>query len=104
MGCGFGPAARVDPKWANTCLHMSINPWTSGVLPRKTVELIIVALNVACTNLNAPPHSRRARCGCDPRRDFDSVQNGVRHVYPFMQPGRFHSSRGGHHGALGVGE
>jgi alkylhydroperoxidase/carboxymuconolactone decarboxylase family protein YurZ len=31
---------------------MSTNPWTSGVLPRKFVELVGVALNAACTNLN----------------------------------------------------
>jgi alkylhydroperoxidase/carboxymuconolactone decarboxylase family protein YurZ len=37
---------------------MSTNPWSSGVLPRKTVELIGVALNAACTNLN-PDGTRR---------------------------------------------
>src|SRR5689334_9746026 len=41
-----------DPAWAETCVKMTTNPWTSGVLPRKTVELIGVALNAACTNLN----------------------------------------------------
>jgi len=41
-----------DPDWADTCLKMVANPWTSGVLPRKTVELIGVALNAACTRLN----------------------------------------------------
>ena len=41
-----------DPKWAETCCRMSTNPWNSGVLPRKLVELIGVALNAACTNLN----------------------------------------------------
>src|SRR6516165_5661745 len=47
-----------DPEWANTCARMTTNPWTSGVLPRKTVELIGVALNTACTNLN-PEGTRR---------------------------------------------
>ena len=47
-----------DPEWANTCARMTTNPWTSGVLPRKTVELIGVALNAACTNLN-PEGTRR---------------------------------------------
>ncbi|GAU85939.1 hypothetical protein BIWAKO_05887 [Bosea sp. BIWAKO-01] len=37
---------------------MATNPWRSGVLPRKTVELIGVALNAACTNLN-PEGTRR---------------------------------------------
>src|SRR6516162_6871461 len=47
-----------DPEWADTCARMTSNPWTSGVLPRKTVELIGVALNAACTNLN-PDGTRR---------------------------------------------
>ncbi len=47
-----------DPKWAEACLKMSTNPWTSGVLPRRLVELIGVALNAACTNLN-PEGTRR---------------------------------------------
>jgi len=37
---------------------MSTNPWTSCVLPRKTVELVGIALNAACTNLN-PDGTRR---------------------------------------------
>ncbi len=49
---------RWDPEWAESCLKMTTNPWTSGVLPRKTVELIGVALNAACTNLN-PDGTRR---------------------------------------------
>jgi alkylhydroperoxidase/carboxymuconolactone decarboxylase family protein YurZ len=37
---------------------MTTNPWTTGVLPRKLVELIGVGLNAACTNLN-PDGTRR---------------------------------------------
>jgi alkylhydroperoxidase/carboxymuconolactone decarboxylase family protein YurZ len=47
-----------DHDWADSCVKMTTNPWTSGVLPRKTVELIGVALNAACTNLN-PDGARR---------------------------------------------
>jgi alkylhydroperoxidase/carboxymuconolactone decarboxylase family protein YurZ len=47
-----------DPEWAETCVKMTTNPWSSTVLPRKTVELIGVALNAACTNLN-PDGTRR---------------------------------------------
>ena len=97
-----------DPKWTETCLNMSTNPWTSGVLPRKTVELISVALNVACTNLNANGTRRHIRdaldAGATREEISDGIQNGVRHVDPFMHLGRFHSPRGGHHGALGRGE
>jgi alkylhydroperoxidase/carboxymuconolactone decarboxylase family protein YurZ len=47
-----------DPAWAETCARMATNPWRSGVLSRKLVELIGVAVNAACTNLN-PDGTRR---------------------------------------------
>jgi alkylhydroperoxidase/carboxymuconolactone decarboxylase family protein YurZ len=47
-----------DPQWAHACVKMSTNPWMSGVLSRKLVELIGVAVNAACTNLN-PDGTRR---------------------------------------------
>jgi len=47
-----------DPKWAETCVKMSTNPWTAGILPRKFIELVGVGLNAACTNLN-PDGTRR---------------------------------------------
>jgi len=47
-----------DPGWAEICARMTASPWTSGILPRKTVELIGIALNAACTNLN-PEGTRR---------------------------------------------
>jgi alkylhydroperoxidase/carboxymuconolactone decarboxylase family protein YurZ len=47
-----------DPKWADACVKMTTNPWSSGVLPRKFVELVSVGLNAACTNLN-PDGTRR---------------------------------------------
>ena len=47
-----------DPEWVEACLKMTMNPWTTGVLPRKLVELIGVAINAACTNLN-PEGTRR---------------------------------------------
>ena len=37
---------------------MSTNPWSNGVLPRKFIELVGVAMNAACTNLN-PEGTRR---------------------------------------------
>jgi len=47
-----------DPRWAEACFEMSTNPWNAGVLPLKLVELIGVAINAACTNLN-PEGTRR---------------------------------------------
>ena len=47
-----------EPDWTEQCLKMSQDPWTSGVLPRKEVELISLAVSAACTNLS-PEGTRR---------------------------------------------
>jgi alkylhydroperoxidase/carboxymuconolactone decarboxylase family protein YurZ len=48
-----------DPAWAAICAKMSTNPWNeNSVLPRKFVEIVGVAMNAACTNLN-PEGTRR---------------------------------------------
>ena len=36
-----------DPARAETCTRMVANPWHSGVLPRRLVELIGIAVNAA---------------------------------------------------------
>lgn len=48
----FDKVRAWDPKWAGASFKMSTNPWISGVLPLKFVELISVAINSACTSLN----------------------------------------------------
>ena len=50
-----------EPFWVDQCLRMSADPWTSGVLPRKDVELISLAVNAACTNLSAEGTRRHIR-------------------------------------------
>jgi alkylhydroperoxidase/carboxymuconolactone decarboxylase family protein YurZ len=50
-----------EPLWVDQCLKMSADPWTSGVLPRKDVELISIAVNAACTNLSAEGTRRHIR-------------------------------------------
>ena len=50
-----------DPVFVDQCLKMSNDPWTSGVLPRKDVELISLAVNAACTNLSAGGTRRHIR-------------------------------------------
>jgi len=47
-----------DPTSAATCQKLTTNPWTTGVLPHKFVELVSVGLNAACTKLN-PDGTRR---------------------------------------------
>lgn len=44
---------------------MSMNPWVNGVLPRKTIELISLGLNAACTNLNADGTRRHIRAALE---------------------------------------
>lgn len=41
-----------DPAWAEQYRHMATNPWRSGNLSPRTVELIGVALHAACTTLD----------------------------------------------------
>jgi alkylhydroperoxidase/carboxymuconolactone decarboxylase family protein YurZ len=50
-----------DPAWADACVAMSMNPWNSGVLSRKFVELFSVGLSVSCTNLDANGTRRHIR-------------------------------------------
>ena len=50
-----------EPAWAEQCLKMSQDPWTSGILPRKDVELISLAVSAACTNLSADGTRRHIR-------------------------------------------
>src|SRR5271156_5680310 len=62
-----------DPAWAETCIKMTTNPWTSGALPRKTVELIGVAVNAACTNLNPDGTRRHIRAALDAGASRDEI-------------------------------
>lgn len=54
-----------DPTWAALCEKMAANPWVTGVLPRKFIELVSVGLNAACTNLNAEGTRRHVRAALE---------------------------------------
>jgi alkylhydroperoxidase/carboxymuconolactone decarboxylase family protein YurZ len=54
-----------DSAWAEQCFNMTTNPWTNGILPRKTIELICIAVNAACTNLNRDGTRRHIRGALD---------------------------------------
>jgi alkylhydroperoxidase/carboxymuconolactone decarboxylase family protein YurZ len=62
-----------DPKWMDACVKMTTNPWTSGVLPRKLVELIGVGINAACTNLNPDGTRRHIRAALDAGATRDEI-------------------------------
>ena len=51
---------RWDPEWSEAVDRMTNNPWI-GSLDRKTAELISLAVNAACTNLNAQGTRRHIR-------------------------------------------
>jgi alkylhydroperoxidase/carboxymuconolactone decarboxylase family protein YurZ len=50
-----------DAVWAGQTLEFANQPWTDGVLPRKDVELISIAVSAACTNLSAEGTRRHIR-------------------------------------------
>ena len=75
-----------DPGWTEAAMRMSDNPWTTrstvrgtvpalapdhpgdgqqGVLPLKTIELICVALNAACTNMDERGTRRHIRAALE---------------------------------------
>lgn len=62
-----------DPKWTETCVKMSMNPWSTAVLSRKLIELIGVGLNAACTNLNPDGTRRHIRAALDAGATRDEI-------------------------------
>ena len=86
-----------DPAWAETCVRMTTNPWTTAFCPASTSSWSASAerrLHQPQSGRHAPPHPRRARRGCDPRRDSVRPQVASRDVDPFLQPRRAHPARG----------
>jgi alkylhydroperoxidase/carboxymuconolactone decarboxylase family protein YurZ len=69
----FEQLRDYDAAWAEIGLAMAANPWRSGVLPRKTVELIGVALNAACTNLDADGLRRHIRGALESGASRDEI-------------------------------
>ena len=62
-----------EPAWADSCAQMTTNPWRSGVLSRKLVELIGVAVNAACTNLNPEGTRRHIRAALEAGASRDEI-------------------------------
>ena len=68
----FDTLERWDPTWSAAVEEVTANPWT-GALGRKTVELISVAINAACTNLSADGTRRHIRAALDAGADRDEI-------------------------------
>ena len=62
-----------DPAWAEAAERVTLNPWKHEVLPRKTVELIGLAVNAACTNLNPEGTRRHIRAALDAGASRDEI-------------------------------
>jgi alkylhydroperoxidase/carboxymuconolactone decarboxylase family protein YurZ len=62
-----------DAAWTMYCVRMTTNPWTNAVLPREFIELVSLALNAACTNLNSDGTRRHIRAALDAGATRDEV-------------------------------
>ena len=62
-----------DPAWAAVVEKTAGDPWRSGVLAPKFVELVSLAVNVACTNLNADGTRRHVRRALDAGATRDEI-------------------------------
>src|SRR5277367_4266726 len=72
-GSSLDKLKEWDPKGADLLLRVGTNPWTSGVLPRKEVELIFLALNCSCTNLDEEGTRRQIRAALDAGATRDEI-------------------------------
>ncbi len=55
--------AALDPAWTEKVIAVAIAPAVAGALDAKTIELIRIALDASCAQLNAPGirrHMQRA--------------------------------------------
>ncbi|OAF15538.1 hypothetical protein AYJ54_39940 [Bradyrhizobium centrolobii] len=62
-----------DPSWTRACVRMTTDPWAREVLPRKLIELVGVALNAACTNLNPEGTRRHIRAALEAGATRDEI-------------------------------
>jgi len=62
-----------DLVWSEQYLKMATNPWNNGILDIKTIELICVGLNAACTNLQADGTRRHIRAALEAGATRDEI-------------------------------
>ena len=72
-GSSLDKLKEWDPRGAELLLRVGTSPWTSGVLPRKEVELISLALHSACTNLDEAGMRRHIRGALDAGATRDEI-------------------------------
>jgi alkylhydroperoxidase/carboxymuconolactone decarboxylase family protein YurZ len=64
-GSSLDKLKEWDPQGAELLLRVGTNPWTSGVLPLKEVQLISLALHCSCTTLDDVGTRRQIRASLD---------------------------------------
>ena len=72
-GTSLDKLKEWDPKGAALLLRVGANPWTSGVLPRKEVELIYLGLTCSCTNLDEEGTRRQIHAALDAGATRDEI-------------------------------
>src|SRR5271157_4419845 len=83
-GDAFATLEKWDPRWAETCLKMTTNPWTGGV-PTEACRAdwgrIELRLHQPRCEWPAPSYSRGAPSRRYSRRDSAGAEDGVTHVH-----------------------
>jgi alkylhydroperoxidase/carboxymuconolactone decarboxylase family protein YurZ len=72
-GSSLNKLKEWDPHGAELLLRVGTSPWNTGVLPRKEVELISLALHCSCTNLDEAGTRRHIRGALDAGATRDEV-------------------------------
>jgi alkylhydroperoxidase/carboxymuconolactone decarboxylase family protein YurZ len=70
------PFAKLDPAWTEKAIGIALAPAVSGVLDKKTIELIGIALDASVTHLYAPGvrrHIQRALKAGATREEITAV-------------------------------
>jgi alkylhydroperoxidase/carboxymuconolactone decarboxylase family protein YurZ len=62
-----------DSIWAQQYLNMTRNPWKNGILDIKTIELICIGINAACTNLQPNGTRRHIRAALEAGATRDEI-------------------------------
>jgi len=55
------PFYELDPAWTERFVAMGLQPMLSGVLDRKTIEFIAIAVDASCTHMYGPGVRRHIR-------------------------------------------
>jgi alkylhydroperoxidase/carboxymuconolactone decarboxylase family protein YurZ len=69
-----------DADWTERCARMTNNPWTTGVLPVRWIELLCIALNAVCTHRNEPGVRRHVRAALEAGATRDEILETLKGV------------------------